>query len=252
MKGEDVDFSVAKALFQALSGFKGYPRPGLGEEHFVEAFQASVVSVAHARAVLASFDGVMPTIREIKDSAFNLRPKFENTVDQLKEWEAKYGPPDPMWSANLIGKLVAKSGKTDPLEKSGKTDPLERARRHAEERRAMLWQAIRDSLYYTEGPGKIEVDNMLGRDERNFSRKFWREAAQRNKENHPVENALFRIELEASSWKELMKFNWESGPPAPAPVRQVASGAVAVLDHPITAEDVQRELRAQGREPGDE
>jgi hypothetical protein len=243
MKGEDVDFSVAKALFQALSGFKGYPRPGLGEDYFVEAFQASVVSVAHARAVLASFDGVMPTIREIKDSAFNLRPKFENTVDQLKEWEAKYGPPDPMWSANLIGKLVAKPGKIDPSE---------RARQHAEERRAMLWQAIRDSLYYTEGPGKIEVDNMLGRDERNFSRKFWREAAQRNEEKHPVENALFRIELEASSWKELMNFNWESGPPAPAPVRQVASGAVAVLEHPITAEDVQRELRAQGREPGDE
>ena len=241
MKGEDVDFSVAKALFQALSGFRGYPKPGPGEDHFVEAFQASVVSVAHARAVLASFDGVMPTVREIRDSAFNLRPQFETTVDQRKEWETKYGPPDPMWSANLIGKLAGKSGKIDPSE---------RARQHTEERRAMLWQAIRDSLYYTEGPGKIELDNMLGRDERNFSRGFWRDAARRNAENHPLEVALFRIELETSNWKDLMKFNWEKGPPAPAPLRQPSS-TVAVLDNPITQADVNRELKAQGREPGE-
>ena len=242
MKGEDVDFSVAKALFQALSGFKGYPRPGIGEDHFVEAFQASVVSVAHARAVLASFDGDMPTIREIKDSAFNLRPKFENTVDQLKEWESKYGPPDPMWSAKLVDRL--KGG-------SATLDPQARKQQHAEERNAMLWQAIRDSIYYTEGPGKIELDNMIGATERNFSRKFWREAAQRNTENHAVDVALFRIELGQSNWKELMQFDWQKGPPAPTAVLARKPSSVTVLENPITEADVKRELRAQGRASGD-
>ncbi len=240
MKGENVDFSVAKALFQALSGFRGYPKPGPGEDHFVEAFQSSVVSVAHARAVIASFDGVMPTVREIRDAAFNLRPQFETTVDQRKEWEAKYGPPDPMWSANLIDKLASKSAKLDPIE---------RKRQHLEDRRAMLWQAIRDSMYYTEGPGKIDLDNILGAKERGFSRRFWREAAQRNAANHPVEVALFRIELEASDWKTLMAFNWEKGSPAPAPIRE--TGAVAVLERPITQADIDAELRRAGRQPGD-
>ena len=72
MKGENVDFFVAKALFQALSGFRGYPKAGPGEDHFVEAFQSSVVSVAHARAVVASFDGLMPTIRR---SNFSIRDR---------------------------------------------------------------------------------------------------------------------------------------------------------------------------------
>ena len=242
MTGEDVDFSVAKALFQALSGFRGYPKPGAGEDHFVEAFQSSVVSVAHARAVIASFDGIMPTVREIKDSAFTLRPQFEISVDQRKEWEAKYGPPKPMWSQTLVNKLTAKTGSMDPTE---------RKRRHAEDRRAMLWQSIRDSIFYTEGPGKIELDNMLGAKERNFSRKFWREAAQRNQENHSVDVALFRIELESCNWEELMQFNWEKGPAAPQSVLQRQPAPVAVLANPITQADIDRELRAQGRQPGD-
>lgn len=241
MKGEDVDFSVAKALFQALSGFRGYPKPGAGEDHFVEAFQSSVVSVAHARAVIASFDGLMPTVREIRDSAFALRPQFEISVDQRKAWEAQYGSPDPMWSQGLVDKLTAKSG---PM------DPAERKRQHTEDRRAMLWQAIRDSIYYTEGPGKTELDNMLGKQERDFSRKFWRESAQSNQAKHPVDVALFRIELESSDWKELMKFNWEKGSPAPDSVLHRQPAPVP-LANPITQADVDRELGRVGRESGD-
>jgi hypothetical protein len=242
MKGEDVDFSVAKALFQALSGFRGYPKPGPGEDHFVEAFQSSVVSVAHARAVIASFDGVMPTVREIRDSAFALRPQFEISVDQRKEWESKYGPPDPMWSQALVDKLVAKSA---PM------DPMERKRQHTEDRRAMLWQAIRDSIYYTEGPGKVELDNMLGKQERDFSRKFWREAAQRNQQAHSVDVALFRIELESSNWEELMRYNWEKGPTAPEAVLHRLPSAIP-LANPITQSDIDAELRRAGRQPGDD
>ena len=222
MKGEDVDFSVAKVLFEALSGYRGYPKPGPGLDHFIEAFQSSVVSVAHARAVIASFDGIMPTIREIKDAAFNLRPKFETTVDQRKQWEAEYGPPDPIWSENLLRKV--------------KADPVARGRQHVEERRAMLWQAIRDSLYYTEGPASGRPDE------------FWARAAESHKRKHPAEVAAFRVQLAESGWDRLMAVDWLKSMPA-APVRR--ESAVAVLERPITQADIDKELRAQGREPGD-
>ena len=226
MKGENVDFFVAKALFQALSGFRGYPKAGPGEDHFVEAFQSSVVSVAHARAVVASFDGLMPTIREIRDQAFNLRPQFETTVDQRKQWEAEYGPPDAMWSSNLVQELTGKAAKMDPAE---------RKRQHGEERRAMLWQAIRDSLYYTEGPGGSRPDG------------FWMQAAEKHQRNHPAEVAAFRVELCESGWEKLMAYDWAKGTFPPAAKLATVSAAPG----PITQEDINRELRAQGREAGD-
>jgi hypothetical protein len=227
MKGEDVDFSVAKVLFESLSGFRGYPKPGPGLDHFVEAFQSSVVSVAHARAVIASFDGDMPTIREIKDQAFNLRSQFETTVDQRKEWEAKYGPPDPMWSGRFMNGAM---GTSIP-----KIDPVDRKRQHVEESRAMLWQAIRDSLYYTEGPGARGPDG------------FWHDAAEKHKRNHAAEVTAFRIQLMESGWDVLMAVDWLKTMPK-APIRQ---GAVAVLERPITQADIDAELRNKKRESGD-
>lgn len=227
MKGEDVDFSVAKALFQALAGFRGYPKAGPGEDHFVEAFQSAVVSVAHARAVIASFDGIMPTIREIKDSAFALRPQFEVTVDQRKEWEAKYGKPDPMWSQNLVNELAGKV----------RVDPAERRILHDQERRAMLWQAIRDSIYYTEGPGAT----------RPFG--FWMESAEKHERNHPNEVAAFRKELQDCGWLDLMEYDWARGKFPPAAQRRILPSPVRPGG--ITQADINRELRAQGREPGE-
>jgi hypothetical protein len=225
MKGEDVDFSVVKALFQSLSGFRGYPKPGPGEDHFVEAFQSSVVSVAHARAVIASFDGDMPTVREIRDSAFNLRPQFETTVDQRKEWETKYGKPDPGFSDRV----------RDAAMGATVIDPAKRKRQHAEERRAMLWQAIRDSIYHTEGPGS-RLDQ------------FWAAAAEKHKRNHPAEVAAFWLQLQQSGWDVLMAVDWQkSMPKSPVPQR----AAVAALEHPITQADIDSELRKAGRQPGD-
>jgi hypothetical protein len=234
MKGEDVDFSVAKALFQALSGFRGYPKPGPGQDHFVEAFQSSVVSVAHARAVIASFDGVMPTVREIRDSAFNLRPQFETTVDQRKEWEAKYGPPDTAFSRRIRQMAGTATDKPAPA------DPETIRRQYAEEKRCMLWQAIRDSLYYTEGPGGRGPDQ------------FWGAAAEKHKRNHPAEVAAFRAQLAESGWDVLMQVDWLKSMPVSPVRRAVSQKPVAVLERPITAEDVNRELRVQGREPGDD
>ena len=91
-----VAFSICKALFRDLSGFRGYPKEGPGEDHFVRTFQRSVISVDHARAVVASFTGIMPTIQEIRDAAFNMRPQFEPAEDQRAKWEAEYGRPAPV------------------------------------------------------------------------------------------------------------------------------------------------------------
>lgn len=89
-----VAFSVCKATFRDLSGFRGYPKEGPGEDHFVKAFQAAIVSVDHGRAVVNSFTGrESPTIQEIRDSAFNLRSQFQPPEDLKAAWEAEYGKP---------------------------------------------------------------------------------------------------------------------------------------------------------------
>src|ERR1017187_7085305 len=89
---------VAQALFEQLSGFRGFPKPGLGKDRFIQVFQQSVISVDHARAVIATFDDQMPTLREIRDTAYTLRSKFEPPIDQRGQWEKEYGPPDLEWS----------------------------------------------------------------------------------------------------------------------------------------------------------
>lgn len=91
-----VAFSVCKATFRDLSGFRGYPKEGPGEDYFVKAFQAAIVSVDHGRAVVASFTGVMPTIQEIRDSAFALRSQFQPPEDLKAKWEEVYGKPAPV------------------------------------------------------------------------------------------------------------------------------------------------------------
>jgi hypothetical protein len=222
---------VAAALFEKLSGFRGFPKPGIGKVRFVQVFQQSVISVDHARAVIATFDDQMPTLREIRDTAYTLRSKFEPPVDQRQQWEKEYGPPDLEWSQRFAEGATATALTVDPAA---------RKRQHQEERRAMLWQAIRDSLYYTEGPGSGRPSD------------FWQTAMEKHKRNHPDEVAAFRLELQQSGWDNLMAYDWAKGSFPPAARRQGASGAVVVLEDPITAEDVQRELRAQGREPGDE
>jgi hypothetical protein len=90
-----VAFSICKALFRDLSGFRGYPKEEPGEDHFIRTFQRAVISVDHARAVVESFTGTMPTIQEIRDSALNLRAQFEPSEDLKAKWQAEgatYGP----------------------------------------------------------------------------------------------------------------------------------------------------------------
>src|ERR1035437_5450477 len=96
---------VAKAVLRLLSGFRGYPR-GEGENRFVLALCEMSLSVEHALGIVEAFDGDFPTIREMRDAALNLRPKFEPKIDQRPEWEKQYGKPDPLWSARFQEKAA--------------------------------------------------------------------------------------------------------------------------------------------------
>lgn len=85
---------VAAVTLRQLSGFVGYPKAGPGEEYFIDAFQMACISVDHARAVIAAFDEHMPTLKEIRETALNLKPKFEPPSEsQRAQWEREYGKP---------------------------------------------------------------------------------------------------------------------------------------------------------------
>jgi len=89
--------SVAMAILRSeLAGFRGYPASGAGEDRFARELATISLSVDHARAVAAAFDETFPTIKELRDQATNLRPKFERPEDMTKQWEAEYGAPQPV------------------------------------------------------------------------------------------------------------------------------------------------------------
>jgi hypothetical protein len=220
-----VQQTVGRGLLRTLSGFRGYPK-GEGETRFVDTLCEISVSVEHAASVLLCFDAEFPTIREMRDAALNLRPKFEHPVDQKKEWESKYGKPNLAWS-NRISNATNTN--------------------YAEER-----QAIRDSIFYTETPmGREDLARIDDKEERINAFKFWRQAAKRNQRDHPTEVEAFRAELKQSGWDKLMVYDWAKGEFPPCAAAPSTTGGVAVLERPITAEDINRELRAQGRESGD-
>ena len=221
--------TVARAFLRQLSGFRGYPKDSAGEGRFVEVLCEVSISVEHALAIIWAFEENFPTIREIRDTSLNLRVKFEAEIDQKKEWELKYGKPDLEWSNHIS---IATNAN------------------YAAGRRAMRWQAIRDSIFYTEPPmGREDLARIDDRDERINAFKFWRQVAKRNQRVHPTDVEAFRAELEQSGWDKLMVYDWAKGEFPPCAV--ATTGAVAVLERPITAEDINRELRAQGREAGD-
>jgi len=113
----NVTIEVCIALVrELLAGYRGYPNTEAGERRFAFALQVNCVSVSHARATLQIFDEGFPTVRQIHDVAFNLRPKFEPQDDNFDALRAKYGNPQPFDVPN---------------------DEL-----------ACHWRAFRDAIYY--------------------------------------------------------------------------------------------------------
>ena len=67
--------SVTDGIFRhQLEGFQKYPVKR--DSRFLEVFNECVVSVGHAQAVAESFQGLMPTLEEIRDVARSLRRHY--------------------------------------------------------------------------------------------------------------------------------------------------------------------------------
>lgn len=192
-----VTWPVATALLRQLAGFRGYPKEGPGEDYFIQAICDHSISVDHAIAIVRAFDGDFPRLAEIRDTAYNLRPRFERVKDERREWERLYGKPDPNWTRTLTGN-------------------------YTQQKARMLWQRIRDIVYYTEGPGRNEKHDV----------KFWTQAALRLRRDHPAELQKFRENDLPMGWEELMKSDW---------VREMEAEPVPVPANAITQADIDRE-----------
>ncbi len=89
--------TIALSLIRGeLSGFRGYPFNEAGEDRFARELATVSLSVGHARAIVESFEETFPTIKELRDVASNLRPKFEQAENLREIWEMQYGKPDPL------------------------------------------------------------------------------------------------------------------------------------------------------------
>ena len=92
-----LNIKVCVALIRSeLAGYQGYPHTSVGEERFARALQEVAVSVDHARAILAKFTRMFPTVQDIIDTALNLLPQFEIQHSQLVEWEREFGKAAPL------------------------------------------------------------------------------------------------------------------------------------------------------------
>ena len=202
MKSPNVTIEVCVSLIREfLSGYRGYPNTEAGEKRFAFALQENCLSVSHVRAVLQCFDEGFPTVRQIHDSAFGLRAQFEaSEIDQRKEWERKYGKPQPFNQA-----------------------PADMI--------AMHWQAFRDMLYYTEGPGQRESGFWEAAKIRDFNPKY----------GHQKSIDFVRHQAKALGWPAVMAL---AAPPEPMPYtnplyqKERRAGGLAPIGAPITQADI--------------
>jgi hypothetical protein len=204
-----------------LSGFKGYPNSEPGERTFGRHLSGCAVSVGHAEAILEAFTQEFPTVQELRDAAANLRKKFQPAEDPRVKWEREYGKPDTGWSQALLNQP------------------------HQVGLRVVLWQSIRDSLYYTSGAGQASD--------------FWGGALQHHRKEHAASHDYVWSQIVEQGWQPLMSatademIELSKGMPYQPPQYR-APGAMPVSV--ITQADIERaerevrEQRAQGEMDG--
>lgn len=95
---------------QHLAGLRGYPTLKEGESQLVRTLQGAALSVQHAEATLETFDDICPTPREIKDTAFNLRPKFEPPQkSNVEKWREQGYTYDADFYKTLSAEMMGKN-----------------------------------------------------------------------------------------------------------------------------------------------
>lgn len=190
-------------LRRYLSGFKGYPKNDIaGEKRFAEALQDNALSVEHLEATLKTFEDFFPTVRQIRDVAFGLRPRYEAEVDNRKEWAREFGPPQ----------AFAPPGQM-----------------------AMHWQAFRDMLYYTEGPAR-DMKCLA------YWEEAMRRALDPKIGNHGDSIAFIRAQAHAMGWGAIMELKASPVPfPYKNPLDEMKRARhFAQAAAPITQSDIDR------------
>lgn len=186
-----LQFPVALTMVRALSGLPGYPRLPEGEAWTADRLCEFVVSVDHARAVLAAIEEHFPTIKELRDTADSLRGRFEAPPPSEKDqWLAEGAVFDPEWSEKLLGTLTAGT-----------------PQQFAEIRR----RSMRDALWYTIHPEgqrewRAHLAEIRNPADRQREKSFWDLAKQRHEREHAEEFAQVRAEMqEPGAWDEYLE-----------------------------------------------
>jgi hypothetical protein len=213
MKTPGVMIEVCLAeLREYLAGYRGYPPTEAGEKRFASAIQENCVSVGHVRAMLKSFEVAFPTVREIHDVALNLRPQFEQKKDEREEWKRKYG-------------------EERPFEKYP-ADTL-----------ACHWQAFRDMLYYTEGPGQAELNKILGEKDRRKDIEYWERARLYDldpRNGHAPAIEFVRRQVKDLGWPAIMELTASAERmPYTNPIKYSGRGSMRQIAAPITQADIE-------------
>lgn len=172
---EEASNAAAECLMRWCTGFIDGARVWHAEEQ-AEACVAELIT-------RCAEDGLeWEGIGQLK-AVFNERfkPRAPEGPSQEEQWRKKYGPPDKSWVEKLV--------KTAGSERKNFDDEF---RDHHK-------QAIRDSVYYTEGQGRFELEPKHGdgeerRREKRQSQAFWAAAMEHHNREHPGEVALVRAE----------------------------------------------------------
>jgi hypothetical protein len=110
-----------------LSGLRGYPSRPEGEALLARTLQGCTISIRHADAVLETFDHACPTPHEMKETAFNLRTRFEPPPKpDIEKWKAEGATYDPTFYRRLMEEFGTKRQNYD----------------------AELWRAIKTRFYF--------------------------------------------------------------------------------------------------------
>lgn len=172
---ERLELESCLALIRSeLAGYPEYPRNVAGETRHARALQESVVSVEHALATLAKFTLRFPSVQEITDTALNLRPQFDPSSALKAEWTRQYGPRKPYEGISL--------------------DII-----------SLHWQAIRDAIFYVQGPGRRELEQITDKEQRSKAELWWVGALERDLKKWPDLVMDVRVEIDALGWDEIMQ-----------------------------------------------
>ena len=99
---------VALSLIRSLSGAEGYPFHYEGEMRYAKVLSGCCVGYSHALAVVEEFETGFPSIEQIRNVAWRLKPQFDPKCRLAPQFDPADRVP-PGWSRDLLVGLESKS-----------------------------------------------------------------------------------------------------------------------------------------------